>query len=294
MFSLGHYQRRLHGDQFPGVLVLCYHGIRPDDLSAGSMPFEELHVRASEFESHCRLLKENCHPISAETWRQAINGQRPLPERPVLVTFDDGYSSVYTQAYPILQKYELPAVVLICSDPVEQRQMFWYDSLARKAGEAEVEKAKRLNYDDWHSQRNDWLRVVPDDDPCAPLTIEQVKELATSPRIEIGAHTAIHQILSRANFEQQRAEIVRGKSMLESWINRPVSAFAYPNGQPVEDYTPETVEVVKEAGFDLAFTTNYGFATQEESRLELSRFMMLAGISQAELAHRICYSWRKS
>jgi hypothetical protein len=70
-------------------------------------------------------------------------------------------------------------------------------------------------------------------------------------------------------------------------------AFAYPNGQPGEDYTTETVSLVKENGFEMAFTTRNGFATPGESPLEYSRFLMLADISAAELAHRLCYSWRR-
>lgn len=273
--------------------MICYHGVRQDDLPAGSMPFEELHVRASEFEAHCRLLKETCHPISAEDWRRALRGEKSLPARPVLVTFDDGYRSVYTNGLPILQKHGIPAVVFVCSEPVEQRQMFWYDGLARKAGDGVVEAAKQQGYDEWHRQRMEWLCPVDDDDPCAPLTITEVRALAEAPGIEVGGHTAIHQILSRANAEQQSAELLRNRAMLESWIGRPVRAFAYPNGEADKDYTQETIQLVKELGFDLAFTTNNGFAVSTENPLELPRFMMLAGISAAELAHRICYSWRK-
>ena len=119
LHSFGLYARRLRRDKFPGVLVLAYHGIPDDDLPNGSLPFGNLHVRAGEFEAHCRLLKEFCHPISAEDLRQARNQKLALPDRPVLMTFDDGYRSVYTNASPILKKYGIPAVFFVCSEPVE-------------------------------------------------------------------------------------------------------------------------------------------------------------------------------
>lgn len=293
LHSFGLYARRLRRDKFPGVLVLAYHGIPDDDLPNGSLPFGNLHVRAGEFEAHCRLLKEFCHPISAEDLRQARNQKRALPDRPVLMTFDDGYRSVYTNASPILKKYGIPAVFFVCSEPVEQRQLLWYDAMAKEFGEAEVENAKYMNFDEWDKRRQELHRNISDDDPCAPMTMAEVKELAEAPGFEIGDHTAFHLILSRVGLEQQRTELARNRAVLESWTGRSLRSFAYPNGRRVDDYSAETVELVKETGFDLAFTTNEGFAHPETNPLELSRFMMLAGISAAELAHRICYSWRK-
>ena len=43
---------------FPGVAVLCYHGVRADAWPPGTIPFEPLHVRAAELEGHCRLIRE--------------------------------------------------------------------------------------------------------------------------------------------------------------------------------------------------------------------------------------------
>jgi peptidoglycan/xylan/chitin deacetylase (PgdA/CDA1 family) len=125
------------------------------------------------------------------------------------------------------------------------------------------------------------------------MTVAEVRALADTPGIEIGGHTAAHPILARGNAEQQRHQIVRNKECLEDWIGRPVTAFAYPNGRPGHDYTAETVTLVKASGFETAFTTHSGFATPREEPLECSRFLMLAGISAAELAHRLCYSWRR-
>ena len=79
---------------------------------------------------------------------------------------------------------------------------------------------------------------------------------------------------------------------LEAWTGRPVRAFAYPNGESATDYTPETVKLVEESGFDFGFTTRPGFATPYEPALEHSRFVMLRGVSAAELGHRLAHSWR--
>ena len=72
----------------------------------------------------------------------------------------------------------------------------------------------------------------------------------------------------------------------------PVRSFAYPNGRPGVDYSSATVDIVRDAGIDAAFTTSPGFSNSGEAALERSRFLILSGISGAELAHRLAYSWR--
>ena len=215
LLGSGHYPRRLRGDAFPGVAVLCYHGVRADDWTPGSVTFEQLHVRAKELEAHCRLVWENCHPISLGQWRAALDGGPSLPARPVLFTFDDGYRTVFTLAQPILRRYAIGAVAFVCSEPVEQQRLPWYDAVARARGEAEAERVKALPFEEWQALSALWARPAAEDDANAPLTVAQVKALADG-LIEIGGHTAAHPILSRADRKQQREQIARNKAQLES------------------------------------------------------------------------------
>lgn len=293
LLAAGHYGRWLRRDTFPGVAVLGYHGVRADDWPVGTMTFEGLHVRAGELDAHCRFIRATCHPISLAQWARARAGGPSLPPRPVLFTFDDGYRTVFTLARPILERYSIPAVVLVCTDPIDQRHLLWYDAVARARGEDEVERIKTLPFDEWDALQSAWSERADDADPMAPLTVAEVRALAETPGTEIGAHTAAHPILARGSVEQQSAQIARSKASLEEWIGRPVTAFAYPNGRPGQDYSADTVALVKRSGFETAFTTRTGFATSHEEPLESSRFLMLAGISAAELAHRLVYSWRR-
>jgi len=294
MFRAGHYRRRLAVSSFPGVVVLCYHAVRPDDAPAGSYPFEQLHVRVSELAAHCELIARCCTPVTMADVRRAIVDGAPLPARPVLVTFDDGYRSVATVAAPILERHGVPAAFFVCSRSIAERRLLWYDAMARRGAESGVERAKSLSFAEWQRLDREMLTPVGDDDPLAPMTVADLQSLAESPLFEIGAHTASHPILAKAAVSEQRDQIRDGMRAVTAWTGKPTTAFAYPNGQPGVDYTGDTIALLRDAGIDIAFTTQAGFAGRPEAALEQPRFMMLAGVSPAELAHRLAYSWRRA
>ena len=291
LLAAGHYRRALRAARFPGVVVLGYHGLRSDDAPSGQMAFENLHVRASTFEAHCRVVRETCDPISLDDWRASLAGTAPLPPRPVLITFDDGYRSVLTLGAPVLRALGLPAVVFVCSDLVERRRLLWFDAVAARDGEAAVEPWKARGYAEWLKACAADTPPVADEDARALLTPAEVGALSREPGIEIGSHTARHPILAHATPAQQRAEIEDSRLALARWTGRPVRAFAYPNGRPRVDYTETTIALLGELGFDFAFTTQPAFATPGEPRFERSRFLVVAEVIAPELAHRLAYAW---
>ena len=77
------------------------------------------------------------------------------------------------------------------------------------------------------------------------MSDEEVGQLAGGGLIEVGAHTHTHPNLAAQPAGEQREEIVTSKRRLEGVLGRPVESFAYPFGL----HTPETVEMVREAGF---------------------------------------------
>ena len=290
LLTMGQYRRTLARTTFPGVAVLGYHGLRADDLPAGAMAFENLHVRAATFDAHCRVVRECCDPISLDDWREAVAGRKSLPPRPVLITFDDGYRSVARLGAPILSAYDLPAVVFVCSDPIARRRLLWFDAVAARDGEDAVEHWKTCDYDSW-SASCAGSAPVGDDDPRALMTVEELIALGRSGRVEIGGHTSRHPILARASRDQQRDEIAGNLEAIRGWIGRPVRAFAYPNGRPGLDYLDTTVDLLASLGIDAAFTMRPAFARSDEPALERSRFLIVDEVSGAELAHRLAHTW---
>ena len=90
--------------------------------------------------------------------------------------------------------------------------------------------------------------------------------------MEVGGHTVSHPILAKINNTNALEEISAGKATLEEITGSKISLFAYPNGKPGVDYLPEQVELVKNAGFNAAVSTNWGVASKHSDIYQLPRF----------------------
>jgi peptidoglycan/xylan/chitin deacetylase (PgdA/CDA1 family) len=106
------------------------------------------------------------------------------------------------------------------------------------------------------------------------MTADELRQLASGNLIEIGAHTVTHARLSSLPVEQQRHEIAQSKHTLDDLLDRRVGSFSYPFGNHA-DYTPETVRLVREAGFDHA-CSNFGGAVRRGTadRFQLNRVLV--------------------
>jgi peptidoglycan/xylan/chitin deacetylase (PgdA/CDA1 family) len=102
-----------------------------------------------------------------------------------------------------------------------------------------------------------------------PLSWPQVRELAAG-GVEIGGHTHRHYVLSHLGRDQARREIATSLELVRERVGRVASGFACPNGTTA-DYTPETLELLRELGVEWACTTSPGFATEKSAPLELPR-----------------------
>ena len=97
------------------VTVLNYHMINSRFLS--------LAVEPSDFDWQMKYLVDHgYHTISPDELYDYLAGTGSLPERPVLITFDDGYVDNYTNAFPILKKYHLKAAVFVVTGFLSKRK----------------------------------------------------------------------------------------------------------------------------------------------------------------------------
>lgn len=97
------------------VPILMYHQVEPRaDESA-------LNVRPDYFERQMALLKKmNRQIIPLETLVQKIKNNEPIPYGTVAITFDDGEANNYEYAYPILEKYQMPATFFVITDNIDE------------------------------------------------------------------------------------------------------------------------------------------------------------------------------
>ena len=105
------------------------------------------------------------------------------------------------------------------------------------------------------------------------LNAEELQWLARDGLIEIGAHTMSHPVLSALSPEAQLVEIAAGKERLEDILGRPVIGFSYPFGGR-NDYTAETVSLVKETGFDYACSSFRGLVRWGTDPYQLPRLLV--------------------
>ena len=99
----------VHPDRLQLVPILCYHR-----LGGGN---SKMVVSPSNFEAQMAWLARNGYRVvRLSDLAGFLAGEKPLPQRAVVVTFDDGYESVYRHAYPVLKKYGLPATAFVYTD----------------------------------------------------------------------------------------------------------------------------------------------------------------------------------
>jgi peptidoglycan/xylan/chitin deacetylase (PgdA/CDA1 family) len=115
------------------------------------------------------------------------------PERSIVITFDDGYQSVYSQAFPVLQRYGMTATVFLATG----------------------------------KDRTDRL---PSMEGRPMLSWDEIGEMHRG-GITFGAHTLTHPDLTRLHLNQIEAEIIGSKERIEEALGTPVDTFAYPFGR---------------------------------------------------------------
>ena len=107
------------------ALILGYHRVQDLENDPWSMC-----VSPRNFEQHLDVLRRTAQPLGL---RQLAESHRrgKVPDRGVVLTFDDGYADNLTMAVPLLERYEAPATMFITTGQIGARNEFWWDELER-------------------------------------------------------------------------------------------------------------------------------------------------------------------
>jgi peptidoglycan/xylan/chitin deacetylase (PgdA/CDA1 family)/glycosyltransferase involved in cell wall biosynthesis len=178
--------------------VLMYHKI--PDLPPASR--HQIYVTRENFEKHLAYFnKRGFMPITFVDYLQFAAGERPLsefPRRPIVLTFDDGYTDNYTNLLPLMRQYGYRGVMYLLGD---------FD----------------LRYNRWDAD-------FDPSEPRADIMDAAQKQEFVAAGWEIGAHTMSHPRLTTLPLAEATAEIQRSKASLEAALHTQVVSFAYPYG----------------------------------------------------------------
>jgi peptidoglycan/xylan/chitin deacetylase (PgdA/CDA1 family) len=108
-----------------GALILLYHRL----TKSRSDPWA-LSVRPSHFAEHLEVLREHARPTRLQRLSEVLLDEN-LPDRSVVVTFDDGYADNLHSAKPLLERYDVPATIFLTSGFTGHGREFWWDELDR-------------------------------------------------------------------------------------------------------------------------------------------------------------------
>lgn len=227
-----------------------YHG------TPKNKPTSKYSIRAEQFNAHLRYLKK-------QGWHTALFKElhtvSALPDRSVVLTFDDGYADNYEGAFLPLAENNMKATWFITTDCIGK-----------------------------HAQ---WMG--PPTTQTQMLTAEQLQQMEKA-GMEIGSHTCSHPDITTLSYQQQQDEMALSKQILESITHGKISSFAYPYGR----YNSDSIEAAKDTGYQLACTVSPGRFGSEMNPLLIKRITIFANDSVSSLARKLVFadndvSWKK-
>src|SRR5438874_1513544 len=112
---------RLKKQFAPRAIILMYHSVAKVD----SDPWA-LRVMPGHFAEHLEVLQKYGHPIRLQQLAQA-HRKGNIPDRSLVITFDDGYADNLHNAKPLLERYDIPATVFLTTGLIGCDHEFWWD-----------------------------------------------------------------------------------------------------------------------------------------------------------------------
>ncbi len=206
------------------IPVLLYHCITEDEALALS---NSLYVTKEKFEEDLIYLKENGY-----TTIFAKDMDKPLPKKPIVITFDDGYKDNYINGYPLLKEYGMKATIFILAytfDEEMSHKLSWEEAgFLAKSGVMDIQSHTY----DMHYEKDDGTRAFD--------------------------------IMENESDEEYEARIKKDiKTMNErfdKYIGYRPEVFAYPYGE----YTAIAERVLQDAGYRITFTTEKRIGRSKE------------------------------
>lgn len=246
-----------------GFTVLLYHRIHP-----------EFGVKPEVFEKQIKFLRRYFQILKIEE----LKGSVRFPS--VLITFDDGFSDVFFYAYPVLRKYNVPAVLFVSPQRVLDSEEVRSNSMVSEVSTFEAFKRSFLDGDnsaflswgelramsdlvDVHSHALSHRAAVGRGKPFKSRSDWRVYSLSEEERKKVKEGTELTSILV-ADYKEAEKELRKSKRIVEEKLNKEVDAIAWPWGI----YDEKVVDVAKNVGYRFCFTTERGWNRDDFCRIK--------------------------
>lgn len=303
--------RKIQGMAAENFFILMYHRVLEEDeqeewIQAG------MYVLRRTFEEHVRFLKQNATVIPIKDLPEISRGNLSAAGRgkPICVlTFDDGWTDFYTNVFPVLKHYNVPATVFLPTDFIGSKGWFWTDRLAcLLSGLGTAYQSKQLfpfsksNLTDFvknlqgpfgfrleaaiaHFKQHhpDEIETALDEmyaegyldtnlQERAFLSWDEAREMRQTGLVNFGSHTCGHRIMTLLDNKEIREELDKSRKRLlhEDCADPAFIPFCYPNGNNNDDIA----QMVNDAGYQLAVTTSTGWNPINFSLFKLKRIGM--------------------
>jgi peptidoglycan/xylan/chitin deacetylase (PgdA/CDA1 family) len=297
-----------------GARIIMYHGI---DLIENKS-FNGRFIGIKNFEAQIRYFKKHFNVISLSDY---ASGNYKKDRFTIAITFDDGYRNNFKYAFPILEKYQVPASFYITGLNAAGENIVWADfvDIATSFISRDVEinnvlyekvDGRLYNIDSGQSlydvvrsdsrggyhlkQRimQDLLAVIKDfrntpelKDYWELMTDDEIRLMSASKYVEIGSHGFYHNDLAPLSHETAMDEIKLSKKYLENIIQKDLYSIAYPTGS----YTRLMVEDVALLGIPVQLAVNYLHKEDEEDQRIFNRFGVYPFYSARMLGHILAH-----
>lgn len=233
--------------QVPVLPVLVYHHIQLEVQS-------DVSCTPQQFKSQMQaLLDHGFTLINLRQTRLFLAGALDSVEKPVLITFDDGYESLYHYALPVAEELKIPMTVFIITSRIGRQPQF-----ASYLDESQIISMHKSGYFDFGSHTHD-LHV----------DILRIYEAFTS--------SSINPVISL-----MRRDLRQSSDRLLSLTGERPSAIAWPYGK----HNHETTQVARDEGFSMHFTSRYGYNEPGVNPFAIKRIPVSARDDQASVIRK--------
>ncbi len=238
-------------------LVLCYHDI-PNKITDDKDGYA---VELQSFVLQLEFLKsQNCTFIGIDDLLKAKSGEKKIPEKAILLTFDDAYDSFYLNVLPVLKLYKCPAVLAVVTswidnpppDPEYNKKFMTWDQLREVASSGLVNVAS-------HS-----------DNSHRGVLMNPLGSIASALQNRIYDPVQKRYETSSEYLKRIDDDFGRSFSTLKEKTGIAPVTIIWPYGR----YNSMTIEEAKKTGFKLMFTLDDGFGSPDKLEA-IPRYMIM-------------------